>query len=162
MNEALTPIEVLDIAQQIERNGVAFYEKAVELFDKPTPRVIFRTLAQRETEHEKIFAQMKEGLIERGFAQADETAESGSLSPESMAGLAVFGISKNPTEQLTGKETVAEIIRVAIENEKNSVVFYTGMKDFVADEMSSRTITGVIHEEMRHIRMLSESLEQYE
>jgi rubrerythrin len=162
MNEALTPIEVLDIAQQIERNGVAFYQKAVELFDKPTPRAIFRTLALRETEHEKIFAEMKERLFGRGIPAADETKEDGSVSPASMAGLAVFGISKNPAEQLTGKETVAEIIRVAIENEKNSVVFYTGLKDFIADDMSSRTIAGVIQEEMRHIRILTESLEQYD
>ena len=162
MSEALTPIEVLDIAQQIERNGVAFYEKAIELFDKPTPRVIFHTLAQRELEHEKIFAEMKEGLIRRGIAAVDETEAGGSLSSKSMAGLAVFGISRNPAEQLTGKETVAEIIRLAIENEKNSVVFYTGLKDFVADEVSGRTIGGIIREEMRHVQMLSESLKQYE
>ena len=162
MNETLTPIEVLDIAQQIERNGVAFYEKAIELFDKPTPRVIFHTLAQRELEHEKIFAEMKEGLIGRGIGAVDETEAGGSLSSKSMAGLAVFGISRNPAEQLTGKETVAEIIRLAIENEKNSVVFYTGLKDFVADEVSERTIAGIMREEMRHVRMLSESLKQYE
>ena len=162
MNEILTPIEVLDIAQQIERNGVAFYEKAIELFDKPTPRVIFHTLAQRELEHEKLFAEMKQALIERGFAEPDETPEGGSLSPKAMAGLAVFGIGKNPADKLTGKETVADIIRMAIENEKNSVVFYTGMRDFVADDVSRRTILGVIQEEMRHVRMLSESLEQYE
>ncbi len=161
MNETLTPVDVLDLAQQIERNGVAFYEKAAELFDKPTPRVIFHTLAQRELEHEKIFEQMKEGLAKRGITAADQT-ESEPLTAKSMAGLAVFGISSNPAEQLTGKETVAEIIRVAIENEKNSVVFYTGLKDFVADDMSSRTIAGVIQEEMRHIRILTESLEQYE
>ena len=162
MNEALTPIEVLDIAQQIERNGVAFYEKAVELFDKPTPRVIFRTLAERETEHERLFAEMQDGLIRRGLTTADEIVESGALSPKSMAGLAVFGISSDPAEKLTGKETVAEIIRMAIENEKNSIVFYTGLQDFVTDEVSRRTIGGVIREEMRHIRMLSESLQQYE
>ena len=48
------------------------------------------------------------------------------------------------------------------ENEKNSVDFYTGLRDFVTDDMSRRTILGVLQEEMRHIRMLSESLEQYD
>ena len=94
MNEVLTPVEVLDIAQQIERNGVAFYEKAIELFDKPTPRVIFRTLAQRELEHEKIFGEMKQTLVERGVAEADDTPEGGPLSSRSMAVQYAFPFSR--------------------------------------------------------------------
>jgi len=162
MNPAITPLEVLDIAQQIERNGVAFYQKALELFDKPTPRVVFRTLAEREIEHEHIFARMKEDLIERGLTDFQDTQAEELISPKAMAGLAVFGIGKAPAEMLTGHETIREIIRLAIENERNSIVFYTGLANFVSDKMSRSTIAEVTKEEMRHVRILNESLEQYE
>ncbi len=159
MNETLTPTEVLDIARQMERNGVAFYSRAAELFDQPTPRVVFRTLAEREMAHEKIYAQMQQRLSEsRQIPPADQEGP----SLRAMAGLGVFGLYKDPHKQLTGQESIAQIIRVAIRNEKDSIVFYTGLKDFIHEDAGIRAVNEVIHEEMRHIRMLSESLEQYE
>jgi len=77
-----------------------------------------------------------------------------------LAGLAVFGIHPDPREHLTGRETREEVLRVAINKEKDAVVFYTGLKGFVSDPDDRATVDEVIHEEMHHVRVLSQALEQ--
>ena len=46
----------------------------------------------------------------------------------------VFDMKKEPDEQLTGKETIEDILKLAIEAEKDSIVFYLGLKNFVPAE----------------------------
>ena len=77
-----------------------------------------------------------------------------------MAGLAVFGIQPDPTQELTGNESKADVLRLAIEKEKDSIVYYTGLKDFVPQEIDRRTIEEVIQEEMKHVRILVQTWEQ--
>ncbi len=160
MEDTLSPIEVLDIAKQIERNGVAFYRKAAELFEDPTPRTLFLALAQRELEHEMVFADMQKLLLENDDIEPAPQHQDEPSSPKAIAGLAVFGITHEPAGHLAGDETFAEILKMAIVKEKDSVVFYTGLKSFVSDDKGIETISDIIQEEMRHIRLLSENLAQ--
>jgi rubrerythrin len=160
MKDTLSPIEVMEVAQQIERNGAAFYNKAAEIFDEPTPRALFLALAEREIEHEMVFADMQKLLTGDEPAKSATRERDDLASPKAIAGLAVFGITHEPTEQLAGDETLPEIIKMALAKEKDSIVFYTGLKGFVTDDKSIETINDIIQEEMRHIRILSENLAQ--
>jgi len=76
-----------------------------------------------------------------------------------MAGLAVFGMQPDPAAELTGHETRADVVRMAIEKEKDSIVYYTGLKDFVPHQAEKDLINEVIQEEMKHVRILVQSLE---
>ncbi|GAF92843.1 unnamed protein product, partial [marine sediment metagenome] len=60
--------------------------------------------------------------------------------------------------KLTGKETLAEIFKTAIGLEKDSVVFYLGMKDLVGGSLGKDRINHIIEEEMKHITLLSDQL----
>jgi rubrerythrin len=62
------------------------------------------------------------------------------------------------TEKLTGKETIEDILKVAINAEKNSVAFYSGIKQFVPDRAGKDRIEAIITEELGHLAMLSLSL----
>jgi rubrerythrin len=77
-----------------------------------------------------------------------------------MAGLAVFGIKPDPSEELTGKESIVDVLEKAIIKEKDSIVYYTGLKDFVLAQADKDKIDDIIREELRHIRILSQSLAQ--
>ena len=50
------------------------------------------------------------------------------------------------------------ILKAAIEAEKDSIVFYLGMKEAVPPELGHERLDGIIKEEMGHIRMLSNRL----
>ena len=51
-----------------------------------------------------------------------------------------------------------EILKAAIEAEKDSIVFYLGMKEVVPEGLGKNRIDGIIKEEMGHIRLLSKEL----
>ena len=148
MARTFNAFEVFEIAEQIERNGATFYRRAAEIFDDPDISAMFLEMAGWETGHEAIFTAMREQL--------------GEEAGQAMAGLAAFGIKPDPATELTGAETRAHVLRMAIGKEKDSVVYYTGLKEFVPAQGDKDKIDRIIKEEIHHIRILSQSLEQCE
>lgn len=72
----------------------------------------------------------------------------------------MFGIRPEPSDELSGRENIVEVLRMAIDKEKDSIVYYMGLKDFVSVKAGLDKINDIIGEEMRHIRILNQSLEQ--
>ena len=162
MNVTFNAFEVFEIAEQIERNGTNFYIRAAELFDDPDICQMFLRLAELEKEHELTFAQMKQQLPEQNRQESTSEADDLLPDPRVMAGLAVFGIRSNPVEELRGRQEKTDIIRRAVEKEKDSIVFYHGLKEFVPAGADKDKIDDIIKEEMRHIVILDQSLKQNE
>ena len=162
MNVTFNAFEVFEIAEQIERNGTNFYIRAAELFDDPDICQMFLRLAELEKEHELTFAQMKQQLPEQNRQESTSEADDLLPDPRVMAGLAVFGIRSNPVEELRGRQEKTDIIRRAVEKEKDSIVFYHGLKEFVPAGADKNKIDDIIKEEMRHIVILDQSLKQNE
>jgi rubrerythrin len=155
---AFNAFEVFEIAEQIERNGTRFYIRAAELFDEPRICRTFLRLAEWEKEHERTFAAMKQRLA--GQRRTAKTPGPDDLLPDPrvMAGMAVFGIRSDPAEELTGGQSKKDIIRMAVEKEKDSIVFYHGLKEFVPDGADKDKINDIIKEEMKHIVILGQAL----
>ena len=78
--------------------------------------------------------------------------------PSSFRNLIFFDIRSDPSEKLTGKETLKQILKIAIGLEKDSIVFYYGMQEMVPEHLGKDKIGVIIQEEMRHIADLSETL----
>ena len=55
-------------------------------------------------------------------------------------------------------EILEEILKFAIGAEKESIIFYLGMKDAVPGNLGKHRLDAIIKEEMGHIRMLSNKL----
>jgi len=70
----------------------------------------------------------------------------------------VFDVRKDPSERLTGEETMEDILKTAIGLEKDSIVFYLGMKEMVPERLSKQRIDDIIKEEMGHIALLSKEM----
>ena len=162
MTRTLNAFEAFEIAEQIERNGSSFYRKAAELFDDSHISAMFLEMAGWETGHEAVFAAMRKQLSEETREQRTFKPEEPPLDPKAMAGLAVFGIRPEPADELTGGESREEVLKMAVEKEKDSIVYFTGLKEFVPARAGSDKIDDIIKEEMRHIRILSQSLQQCE
>ena len=147
--------EILKIAEQIERNGITFYEKAAERFQGDEERTLL-SLANMERNHERAFAGMR-----RELADADEGLKA--FDPEGeaeryLAALAdgkIFDLKADPVELLGQQESVESILELAIELEKDSVVFYVAIKDVVPEALGKEKVEKIIKEEMDHIILLS-------
>jgi len=151
--------EIFEMAEQIERNGVKFYRKAANNVSDKAMKNSFTDLAEMEVDHEKTFAAMRAELSssERLPAAFDPDDEVG-LYLRAMADGRVFDMQTDPSEQLTGRETPQDILNTAIGLEKDSIVFYLGLENYVTTESGKDKVKAIIKEEMGHIALLSEKL----
>ena len=151
--------EIFEMAEQIERNGARFYRSAAEKFsDLAASNKLFK-LAAMEERHEKTFAAIRAELtggvrIESTFDPENQAA----LYLQAIADGKVFDIKKDPSDILSEGKTLADILQIAIGLEKDSIVFYTGIKDMVTEKQGKEKIDVIIKEEMGHIIDLNNQL----
>jgi rubrerythrin len=124
--------EVLGLAEQIERNGAAFYRRAAGIAGDP-PRKMLLELAEMEDGHEKTFARMRAEFAKKGGARAFDPDGDAELYLRAMAAGRVFDATSDPAAALTGKETVVQILQQAVALEKDSIVFYVGIRRAVGE-----------------------------
>jgi rubrerythrin len=148
--------EILKIAEQIEKNGAAFYRSVADKITDPSAREMILEFAAMEDEHEKAFIKIKNELSakEKETKIFDPQGDT-ELYLKSLADMRVFfekKISKDPS--------LEEILKFSIEAEKDSIVFYLGMKDLVSPSLGQEKIDLIIREEMQHVRLLAGKLSQ--
>ncbi len=80
--------------------------------------------------------------------------------PKVQAPTPVFGERADPSKELTGRETKADVLRMAIGKEKDTIAYYTSLKEFVLSAEDVAAIKKILQEEDRHVRILTQSLEQ--
>ncbi len=161
METRFNVFEILQIAERVEHNGAKFYLKTAELLDDPEVRDICYKLASWKARHEKVLAQRRKRF-------AEQTGEFGTFDPDNyvlsnpdvMADLAVFATKPGSLKGPLSLENKQEIFKDAIRRAKEAIVFYQGLKNFARDPASEDTIDTIIKEEKRHIRLLTEELEQ--
>ncbi len=148
--------EIFEMAEQIERNGAKFYRKAAESIADDDRDLLLR-LAAMEDEHERTFAAMRSELSEDEktpltFDPDNEAA----LYLRAMADGKVF--KSDPSESLSGNESIQDILKTAIGLEKDSIVFYTSMKELVPKTSGKEKVDAIIKEEIGHIVELTREL----
>jgi len=151
--------EVLEMAEQIERNGARFYRKAAELTKNEEVKQLLLDLAAWEEGHRRVFASMREDLnIPKQQPTTFDPEHETSLYLRAMADGNVFDVRADPAELLTDQQTKGEILELAIGQEKNSIVFYLGLKEMVPETLGKEKIDQIIKEEMGHIGLLSREI----
>ena len=150
--------EVFEMAVQIERHGARFYHRAAQGVDNPQVSQLLLDLAAMEEQHEKVFADMRTELSEGTWAAAPPVDEQETSYLRAWADAHVFDVKKDPVERLSGKEAAEDILRMAIGLEKDSIVFYLGIKEVVPEGAGQDRIDAIIREEMNHITTLSKQL----
>lgn len=145
--------EVFEMAEQMERNGAKFYRDAAEAAADPSNKEMLVGLSKMEEAHEKIFESMRAELTaaEKASAVFDPSGEA-ALYLRALVDSRVF------FKKEIDVTSMVEILKAAIEAEKDSIVFYLGMKEAVPKNSGGDRIEAIIREEMGHIRMLSKEL----
>jgi rubrerythrin len=151
--------EIFEMAEELERNGGKFYRQAAESFKDPAKEQLLLSLAEMEDQHEVTFEAMRAQLTdeEREVTTYDPDHEA-AMYLRAMADGHVFDVKQPPSEKLTGKESFEEILKIAIGCEKDSIVFYLGLRDLVPAKEGKDKIDAIIREEMGHISILNKQL----
>ena len=148
--------DIFEMAEQMERNGAAFYRTAAESDVDPSNKDFLLELAKMEVAHEETFKAMRAELA----AQEKATTV---FDPEGEAALYLRALADTRVffEKEIDTSTMRGILKSAIEAEKDSIVFYLGMKEAVPPELGQERLDGIIKEEMGHVRLLSKELVKY-
>ena len=146
--------EVLQMAEQIERNGQEFYRNASTAVDDFEVSRLLADLAVWEEGHEALFASMRKELSEEEKSQTaiDPYCES-AMYLKAMADNHVF--NKNVFESLSeGARNPKKVIDLAIQFEKVSLLFFLGLERLVSKRLGKERIYKIIDEEIGHISYL--------
>ena len=112
-----------------------------------------------EDQHLKTFMDMRAHLSEseREPLVFDPDGQA-QMYLQVMANRHVFDVKTNPVKLLTGRKTAWDILRMAIGFEKDSVVFYTVLKECVSRKAGKDKVEAIIAEEISHIRKITRML----
>lgn len=152
--------EIFEMAEQIERNGAKFYREAAGNTSDGKVKEMLLEMAAMEDGHEKTFSQMRKEL-------SAEDRESNVFDPDNevaqyLQTMADFHGTEgkvSSTETLTGNESITEILRIALQAEKNSIAFYVGIKDMLTTRSGREKIQAIIVEEMAHVATIGGKLQ---
>ncbi|MHC4553062.1 MAG: ferritin family protein [Planctomycetota bacterium] len=151
--------EIFEMAEEIERNGAKFYRQAAEKTSDDAIKSMMLELAAMEDGHELTFAAMRKELSaeEKEYTTYDPDNEVAQYL-KTVAGFHGTEGKVSPTELLTGQESMSEILKIALQAEKNSIAFYVGIKDLVPSKAGKDKIQAIIIEEMAHVSTIGGKL----
>jgi rubrerythrin len=151
--------EIFQVALDIEKNGKHFYEKAITLVEDPDFKSLLEFLAKEEDKHIKTFTELK--------AQLPETATKDTVWDPShemdqylqmMAEMNVFRSDLDVDKKLSDIKKPEDIIKLGIQFEKDSVVFYTTIQDATEEKKGREFIGQLVGEEKKHLKKLCQAL----
>lgn len=149
--------EVFEMAEQIERNGAKFYRAAADKF--PEVGELLLELATWEDKHEKTFKTMHAELAgteaEPPVFDPDGEAQ---MYLQAMADEHIFNLKSDPLSKLGNLDTPDEVLKTAMGLERDSIAFYTGLKESVSIKAGKDKVDAIIKEEMNHIAILSQKM----
>ncbi len=145
--------EIFKMAEQMEKNGAVFYRNAAKNVPEGKNKEMLLKLAAMEDAHEKIFAGMRSELTaqEKAATVFDPQGET-ALYLKALVDTRVFFQKEIDTTSMR------DILKEALLTEKDSIVFYLGMKEMVPEKLGKSRLEDIIKEEMSHIKMIGREL----
>jgi rubrerythrin len=155
--------EIFEIAKQIERNGAAFYRAAAPMMPDDDGKKLLLELAQMEVAHEHVFDVLQKKLSgdELGETMYDPHDDA-YVFLKRMADTFVFSPNEKGDAVLKEGVTVSAILTFAIQREKDSIIFYEGVKAMVPQKFGGPRLDEIIAQEMGHILILSKELDKHQ
>jgi hypothetical protein len=111
-----------------------------------------------EDRHKICFIEMKAKLIKTDKSPIIfDPEEELSLYLSAMGGGGAYGGEGDPgtADSFTGKKTMEEIVSTAIDLEKQSILFYAGLKGMVPPGPNCDKVEQIIRKEQNHIAQLN-------
>jgi len=147
---------LLNMGERLERANAQFYQQAAKLVTNEQARREFRKLAVVELDHEQFFSKLKakyEQEMDKSFKGYDPEALS--RYAKAIQDYRVFDFDFILKHTLSGHETASDVIQLAIDFEKNTILFYAGLASLVEDRTLGRLLKEILREEFDHLSQLT-------
>jgi rubrerythrin len=159
MDDKLSADEILSKAEEIERRGARFYRAAAQKASNKKVKRLLLDLAEMEDGHLRVFEHMRGEFADPGKNSMALESDGDILSyTQIVAEGPDSNDAKNPLEQMTGKEKAEDVLRMAIEAESRSILFYVGLRNLIRAKADKDRLEAIIKEEMSHVVSLNLSL----
>jgi len=137
--------DIVAVAIQIEQNGAQTYREAAAKVADPELATLLTKLAEQETAHVVWFTELKETLPPAEVES--ELAEMGEALLLDILGDERFSLAD---VDLTAAQGVQEVLKAAIELERDTALFYDMIGSFLSDPEVSDQLEHIIAEETTH------------
>ncbi len=151
--------EVFQMAQDMEVAGAKYYRDAASLFPDHPRAHMLTMLARMEEEHFKQFGAVRE-QVKRAVRLPEVWDPEGEAAQylRALSERKVFHPDEDPSQRFTGRESLREIMIRALAMEKESIVFYSGLKELVPADLGRAQVDEIIRQEMGHVTTLTQEL----
>jgi rubrerythrin len=143
--------EILEMAIQIERQGIRFYEVCASSTLQQDVLEVFRRLIEQERLHVDIFSRMKAGFVDYPLPET-YTGEMRSYV-DSLVRDQVFYQTAEAFRNASDIKNPFKAIEFGVGFEKRSILFYSAIKEVIRDS-ETKVVDDVINQEHGHIRWL--------
>jgi len=151
--------EVFEIADKIEVAGAKFYRSAAKVAGENSDvRDLLTELADMEDSHQSYFKSLR--------AKYDVNEIDGLIDLEGQAAGYLKAIGEahaihNLTTILDNSEmSVVDILKIAIDFEKDTVVYFAALKSALSNSEEKQEIDTIIQEESEHVGILTKKLKE--
>ena len=143
--------EIVTMAVEIEKNGMAFYNALAARSKNEKAKELYTILAAEEVKHQVTFKKILKDLKELELSAAEEEEYNNYLG--ALTSSRVFRSDVDLEALLAEADTEIGAINMAIDAEKDSILFYYELLGQAISE-NSEAIEQVIKEEKTHMAKL--------
>ncbi|SDL06158.1 Rubrerythrin [Halarsenatibacter silvermanii] len=140
--------EVLEMAKDIEEKGENFYQNQAELTDNSEAEKLFLRLAADENDHYRRFQKLQEDF-QQETGREDEYVTDSDVSAY-LEALVEFSVFPADEEEKVEARDLEEVLGMAIQAEKDSILLYTEMKEDNTGT-TAEALDKLIEEEKEHL-----------
>ena len=161
MSIRFNALEALKIAERAEANAAKMYGELADTFADKLKVDFLKKMSEMEKNHEALFRNMQNDLPEK---YREDTV----FDPDNELGLYLDALtdahvdegSEKHAQEIQASGDLVSILRLAITKEKDAVLFYTGLKELVPEDMGKEIMDKIIKEEKGHMVAIHNELKK--
>lgn len=151
--------EIFEIAEQIERNGQKFYSTSAQRVSEPATKSVLTDLANMEAEHLKTFQNLHAKLDAQAREELTWDPDGQAVAYlRAAADSHIFKTDVDPLSLLSDNAGAREILELALQFEKDSVIYFLGVADMVPERLGKADVLSLAKQEQGHIALIQRTL----
>ena len=151
MSILFSSAEIVNMSIAIEKNGMAFYNAMANMVEDDQSKGLYTYRAGEEVRHKILFQKMLDNLSQPELTVSDEEEYKNYLG--ALTSSRVFKSDVNTEELIAEAKDHMGALNMAIEFEKDSILFYYELMDQVIED-DKEGVEMVLKEEKAHLAQL--------
>jgi rubrerythrin len=152
--------EVFQIALEIKENGRIFYEQAKHKIQDPEIKKELAALAQEEQEHIDKIKQLKAESVWGSLPSTPDPDNELEVYVKATADQHVYKTCGALTVKLDSLQDVADVLKLALQFEKDSVIFFLSMQEAICEGKDREVVDILLQEDLKRVKKLSMQIQR--